>query len=528
MKKGFTLIELLATIVILAVIALITIPTIVGVVEKTRRNAAKQSANMYKKMIGDSIAIDSINSKMHTSGIYQVDEENSTIYNSSEDKIKVYGKGELPSEGYVCLDEKMSVGNYSLKIGNYIVIKTNDIVDVEKQEQLDMIRCYVPEVTINVEDSDKWTQSKTISLEQSSTNKVKLIYKIVYQDGTTEDWKEYNETFTMTKPGTIYTKLINSTNVISYSTRTITKIDADNPVCELVVSKYTIDPYITIQANCEDKTDLIYNFSKDNGTTYTDKNNTNYITYSTFEISKMKAKVVDEAGNNITLKVNEDSKNNTYYELASLIESDAFLVSHPVGSIYMTTSSDESTVEKMNSKYGGTWEVYGDGRVLQSSTGESGLTGGNNEITLSKANIPSLSVSGTTDSTGSGYSIGYGSATRVSTTAGNHMHYIYAPEGHTWASGWSSPNYPLTTHSFAATFSIQPNTLNTDTWYGNALMYASDSGTHSHTVDDYYATSVSGVEAHTHAFTGTYTNNSQTKINVQNRYITTYMYKRIS
>ena len=78
----------------------------------------------------------------------------------------------------------------------------------------------------------------------------------------------------MTKPGTIYTKLTNSTNVISYSTRTITKIDADNPVCELVVSKYTIDPYITIQANCEDQTDLVYNFSKDNGTTYTDKNNT--------------------------------------------------------------------------------------------------------------------------------------------------------------------------------------------------------------------------------------------------------------
>ena len=42
-KKGFTLIELLAVIVILAVIALITIPMILGVIEKSRKAAFKDS-----------------------------------------------------------------------------------------------------------------------------------------------------------------------------------------------------------------------------------------------------------------------------------------------------------------------------------------------------------------------------------------------------------------------------------------------------------------------------------------------------
>ncbi len=44
MKRGFTLVELLATIVILAIVSLITIPIITGVINKTRLNSLKNSA----------------------------------------------------------------------------------------------------------------------------------------------------------------------------------------------------------------------------------------------------------------------------------------------------------------------------------------------------------------------------------------------------------------------------------------------------------------------------------------------------
>ena len=46
-KKGFTLIELLAVIVILAIIALIATPTILGVIEKAKKGAAESSALGY-------------------------------------------------------------------------------------------------------------------------------------------------------------------------------------------------------------------------------------------------------------------------------------------------------------------------------------------------------------------------------------------------------------------------------------------------------------------------------------------------
>lgn len=85
-----------------------------------------------------------------------------------------------------------------------------------------------------------------------------------------------------------------------------------------------------------------------------------------------------------------------------------FLQAYPVGSIYITTNSNENTPEKMKELHGGNWESYGDGRLLQSNTSvEAGTTGGSNEVTLQvenipihNHNIPSLSVSGVNETIG--------------------------------------------------------------------------------------------------------------------------------
>ena len=44
-NKGFTLVELLAVIVILAIISLIATPMVLGVIEKSKKSAAIESAN---------------------------------------------------------------------------------------------------------------------------------------------------------------------------------------------------------------------------------------------------------------------------------------------------------------------------------------------------------------------------------------------------------------------------------------------------------------------------------------------------
>jgi len=56
MKKGFTLIELLAVIVILAIIALISTPIILGIINDAREKANERSVELYASAVRNAIA----------------------------------------------------------------------------------------------------------------------------------------------------------------------------------------------------------------------------------------------------------------------------------------------------------------------------------------------------------------------------------------------------------------------------------------------------------------------------------------
>ena len=199
---------------------------------------------------------------------------------------------------------------------------------------------------------------------------------------------------------------------------------------------------------------------------------------------------------------------------------------YPVGSIYMTTTY--STPEEVTNAIGGEWEKYAQGRtIIGEGTDESGYIyqsgqkGGNKSVTLSSSNIPSLSVTGTTNSTGSGYSIQNTCTNRTTSTNGNHNHEFNTGglamviNANSWYSGYGDK-----THGFAGTQS--------GWWsYNNRNVSGiKAAGNHTHTVADCYANNISGVGAHTHTFTGTYTNNNVSSINTESPYTVIYMYKR--
>ena len=199
---------------------------------------------------------------------------------------------------------------------------------------------------------------------------------------------------------------------------------------------------------------------------------------------------------------------------------------YPVGSIYMTTTY--STTEEVTNAIGGEWEKYAQGRtIIGEGTDEagyiyqSGQKGGNKSVTLSSSNIPSLSVTGTTNSTGNGYSIGYGSSNRTTSSNGDHNHRInigFNQNGYNY-------NIPKSIYLVWNTGVKYTNSVisnqNSTSWY------TLNSGAHTHTVADYYANSISGVAAHTHTFTGNYTNNNVSAISTESPYVVTYMYRRI-
>lgn len=61
-NKGFTLIELLAVLVILAIIALITTPIILGVIENARKSAAEDKTWAYVDAVENAFALDQASS----------------------------------------------------------------------------------------------------------------------------------------------------------------------------------------------------------------------------------------------------------------------------------------------------------------------------------------------------------------------------------------------------------------------------------------------------------------------------------
>lgn len=111
-EKGFTLIELLAVIVILSVIALITTPMIMGVIESSKKGAKESSASGY---VG---ALEQYQVTAEILGKKVIPDTTLSIDDLKQYDIDV--KGETPIDGYVTIKNKQVV-DYKLQFDEYLV-----------------------------------------------------------------------------------------------------------------------------------------------------------------------------------------------------------------------------------------------------------------------------------------------------------------------------------------------------------------------------------------------------------------------
>lgn len=101
-KKGFTLVEVLAVVVILVIIGIITIPFIMNIVTKARRDAFVDSARIMVKSASEYRSNAVMN---HTDRTLNI--------NFSTDKCPLEVSGQLPDSGNLKMDEK---GNVELMV----------------------------------------------------------------------------------------------------------------------------------------------------------------------------------------------------------------------------------------------------------------------------------------------------------------------------------------------------------------------------------------------------------------------------
>ena len=114
-KKGFTLIELLAVIVILAIIALITAPIILGVIENARKDSAKDKAWGTINAVELAYTQDQVKDSTYKIGT-------PITFNNkkaSVGSIQVKASGELPESGTVTIREDGSIIAQGLKFKDY-------------------------------------------------------------------------------------------------------------------------------------------------------------------------------------------------------------------------------------------------------------------------------------------------------------------------------------------------------------------------------------------------------------------------
>ena len=198
------------------------------------------------------------------------------------------------------------------------------------------------------------------------------------------------------------------------------------------------------------------------------------------------------------IALNEEYQSVAYNNLKTQLLNDTY----PVGSIYMSTEDD--TVEKVQNKFGGTWVKYAEDMTLVGASSNKAVntTGGSSTVTLATNNLPSHS-----------HVI---PELSVSSWSGSHKHSVndqYLNQYVSNLNGWNNANIGDT---------------GTLSGYGIARTTANNGEEHlgipSFDTNNTLLT-VSGQKT-TASNTTTCTNCSANPINIQNPYISVYMYKR--
>ena len=135
-SKGFTLIELLAVIVILAIIALITTPVILNVIENARQNAAvdkawgtidavrpsyAQANTLGTDVVGVPFTVNfpKDNDKGTETTDYGTNADGSGYGKGYINDQPVQASGEMPQGGFVTIRADGTIVAYQLQFGNY-------------------------------------------------------------------------------------------------------------------------------------------------------------------------------------------------------------------------------------------------------------------------------------------------------------------------------------------------------------------------------------------------------------------------
>ena len=165
-NKGFTLIELLAVIVILAVIALIATPLIMGVINNARKNSAKNNVYGYVKAVELALASNTSEEVSDLDGMYTIDNKNIVQGTTS---IAVNYKGNTVTGELMVRNNSVEYGTF--KAGSYDLTYNNGTAYVAGLSNKTTAYADGTAVYFNPNTGEKCTESEYTSNNGSTTDK---------------------------------------------------------------------------------------------------------------------------------------------------------------------------------------------------------------------------------------------------------------------------------------------------------------------------------------------------------------------
>lgn len=122
-KKGFTLMELLSVVIVLAIIALISIPIVMNIIKESEKKSVENSANGYVTALNEEIVNSDFSTKKKIKNGYYYSEYLKEKYNFEVG-------GYTPTEDSWVHITNGEVSEYSLKFKKYVATKLNDKIEI--------------------------------------------------------------------------------------------------------------------------------------------------------------------------------------------------------------------------------------------------------------------------------------------------------------------------------------------------------------------------------------------------------------
>ena len=376
-KKGFTLVELLAVIVILGILALITTPLVLNTIESTRLGAAKTGATNYVTILEDELVKQQV---LHPeeeigSGKYEVLKDGK--YKVGEEVKTLQVKGELPSEGTICVDDNGNVDKYSVVIGSYVVSNITGEQEIEVGTKALNITCDISKETVKMSikgNANLCEKEKVVVIEYPNIDRVEKQYSF-----DKETWYTYEGEISVRKNTTIYARVYDGESAGVTSSIIISKADNEqvsktSPSVKLSNTKPTsvIEANIRQTDNCSLDTNTIeYGISdKEEGPYKYGKNNV-FEGLKNNTIYYIKTRANDIAGNGV---VESETSKITTGDFGAITLEPNIVEWSTSKKIKITGETSGSTLEYRVRKYNfdeknyevSNWESYKDEITLNS------------------------------------------------------------------------------------------------------------------------------------------------------------------